>query len=147
MVTQTRTLLLLGITLAPLAALSGCIIDTSDNGVHCADNQFFSVQWEVDTGTGTPMLLCAQTPPSYVELETNTGLFLDVVGTCVDGTLYNWRGSSIAGLAVGTRVIGADLVSSVDGRTLSGIAVPPSAQLPIGSCSQVLHTFEFPIAP
>jgi len=151
MATQSRTrlvtLLLSGLTVAVLS-LSGCIIDaTNTDSASCVDSRHFEVSWEVDTGDGTPMLLCSQTPSSYVRLTTNFSQQLRVDGSCADGTLYNWFGLSVGGLATGTTVVRAELISNADGRQLSVVDVPPSYRVAIGSCSAAAHTFEFPLAP
>src|SRR6185369_6407116 len=69
-----------------------------DNPGNCLDGQYFRVRWEVDTGTGAPMLLCNQTPPSHVEITTSFSEVLQVDGTCSDGQLYNWLGYTPSGL-------------------------------------------------
>jgi hypothetical protein len=149
MTSRSRTLLLLGVT-ALAGTLSGCIIESS--GSSCPDlpeQRYFAVQWEIDNGTGTPMLLCSETPPSHVELTTSTSSTPLVVGqqqcSTTSGVLYNWSGVTQSGLPTGTVVVTARLISDSDGRVLSTADVPPSAQIPIRACQGVAHTFEFPL--
>jgi hypothetical protein len=118
----------------------------------CEPNQAFGVEWEVDTGGANPVsFTCAQTPPSHVEVFTNANQFLPVSNDpadCDDREPYNWYGTTQGNIPVGTVILGADLISDVDGTTvLSTLDVPLSAQVPISPCAPVYHQFQFPVAP
>lgn len=144
-----RTLLLLGFT-ALTATLSGCIIETTSSGgssANCAENQYFNVRWGVEQSLGVNFT-CVATPASHVVLSTNAGTLLDVGAncqdgrTCSDGTPCNWAGSTFDGLAVGTRVVSASLISDIDGSLLSSSDAP---QIAIQRCTSVELGFLFPI--
>jgi hypothetical protein len=141
-----RTLLLLGFT-ALAGMLSGCIVETSNgpgpgNGA-CLTNQYFAVQWEVDTGNGVP-LTCGQSPDATVVLTTNASTFMDVGRSCQDGTRYNWTGITNP-VAAGTIAVAATLFAADGVTPLSSVTVPPSLQVAIPNCNSVLLTFEFPL--
>jgi hypothetical protein len=146
MTTHFRTLLLLGFT-GLSALVSGCIIETSSSGpsATCADYQYFTVEWEVDRGSVATMLPCSLTPPSTVEVTTNTGLVLSLLTpTCDDRQFYNWRSTTGSGLAVGTTLVAADLVADT-GDLLSFADVPPNKQFPIASCAPASLSIQFPL--
>jgi hypothetical protein len=145
-----RTLLFLGFTVAAAPALSGCIIETSDDA-SCLDNQYFAVRWEVDRPVGAEdvMFTCGETPASSVQVYTNAGQWLPVLNEQCDatsGVLYNWSGFTQAGIPEGTTVVRAELLSDVDNSVLSSADLVAGQRLPIARCQGVVHTFEFPVA-
>jgi hypothetical protein len=145
-----RTLLFLGFTVAAAPALSGCIIETSDDA-SCLDNQYFAVRWEVDRPVGTEVVMfkCGETPASSVQLYTNAGQWLPVLAERCDPApevLYNWSGSTQGGIPEGTTVVRAELLSDADNSVLSSADLTGGQMLPITRCQGVVHTFEFPVA-
>jgi hypothetical protein len=145
-----RTLWLIGFTCA-VAGLSACMSETGGRAPRCVDDpsqRYFNVHWEIDNGSASnplPPLSCAQAPVSHVELTTNTNQLLQVGVGCQDGTLYNFTGSTNAGLAVGTIATLAELVSDADNTTVLSSASTP--QLPITACGGVDFQIQFPLTP
>jgi hypothetical protein len=143
-----RTLWLIGFTCA-VAGLCACTTETG--GRRCVDDpssRYFNVQWEIDNGSASsplPPLSCSQAPISHVELTTNGNQILQVGRGCQDGTLYNFSGSTVAGLPVGTVATLAELVSDSDNTTVLSSASTP--QLPISACSAVSFQIQFPLTP
>jgi hypothetical protein len=145
-----RTLLFLGFTVAAAPALSGCIIETSDDA-SCLDNQYFGVRWEVDRPVGGTdvMFTCGETPASSVQVYTNANQWLPVLDERCDptpGVLYNWSGFTQGGISEGTTVVRAELRSDVDNSVLSSADLTGGQMLAITRCQGVVHTFEFPVA-
>jgi hypothetical protein len=150
MTTKSRTGLLLGFTAVMMTAtLSGCFIETSSGSTPrptCSENRYFQVYWSVAESASTSPYTCSQTPAfSSVRLSTNNGAF-DVGKECratnYMGFVFDWAGSSVDGIPVGTYVIKADLIAT-DGVTSLSEAPSPGTQYQIPSCDPLTLAFTF----
>ena len=152
-----RTLWLAGFTCAVLG-LSACMTETGARTPKCVDDpsiRYFNVNWEIDNGTALdplPPLSCNQAPPSHVVLITTTNQILQVGVGCQDGMPYNFSGSTLDGLPVGTMASFARLVSDTDNTTVLSTAATPRTDtgghpLVIGLCSGVDLQIQFPLTP
>lgn len=148
MTTYFRTLLLLGFT-GLVTSSAGCILETTSGGnaSNCSIERYFQVYWSIDNGAGTTPLTCAQppAPTSHVELVTNNGPY--VVGKECAATQYmtfvfDWRGSTVDGIAAGTYVTTANLVSDTDNSVLSS-APGAGPAYALQSCAPTIVAYPF----
>jgi hypothetical protein len=147
MTTYLRTLLLLGFTVLT-GSLSGCFVETTHDraGPGCAVDQYFQVYWSVEDLNGP--FPCGDDPPSYVRLVTNHGNY-EVGKQCrltkYMGFVFDFAGSTLDGIPVGTYVIRAELVSDPDGTVLSKSIQDPGGyrDYSIAACSPMTHAFAF----
>lgn len=149
-----RTLWLVGFT----CAVAGLSCTTETGGRRCVDDptsRYFNVHWSIDNGTASqslPHLSCFQAPQAHVVLTTNAG-DLSVGRGCddarpyiADGFVYNFLGSTVDGLPVGTEASVATLLSDADNTTVLATVDVPRGYT-IGGCSGVDLVFQFPLTP
>lgn len=150
-----RTLWLVGFT----CAVVGLSCQTETGGRRCVDDptsRYFNVHWSIDNGTVSqplPHLLCSQAPQAHVVLTTTANQTLQVGVSCddahpyiADGFVYNFLGSTVDGLPVGTEAAVATLVSDLDSTNFLATANVPRGYT-IGGCSGVDLVFQFPLTP
>jgi len=139
------------VLIAVLLATGGCgLLDQGDDAGQgqqdCLDGQFFTVQAAVNRGPGTPALMCVEMAPSHIQLTLSSSPASPIpVGgqACTDGGPYNVHGMTAGGIAKGTTVTKADLLSNADGTVLATQVFLTDQQVKMNSCTWALLTLDF----